>query len=769
MTTLSINLGPSGTEPNQQSNQKIDISHFRFNTITAEDAREGLRPAPGILIVMPRQEQETFLVNGKPFISPPGVALLLNGESKNVLASGEDAPVEDNRQTGLGVIEINATINDSFRLRDKAKPPSWLNIHDSKMIADLYHDQLFKGLALGHSLDKEQEYTISMYLAGARIVNLILDSADHKVTTPSSQKPDIQRDRLRKYLLANLSNRINTDDMASHLGITRAYFCRLAKSLLGEAPMSYLRRIRLESSLELLEHTSLSIDTVAEEVGYGDRFSFSKEFKRRYGCSPVQYRKGSRTTLQAESHAKAQALFENGRYEQALSVCDRTLQKATEESDQAQTIFLLGRCLVALGRRDDAFAAWSQLQDYSYAWQAGLQRCKLYFQNSQYDNVLEELDRLWSKAEGMQHGDVIQLWAEHVATLIAQRRREPILHYLTFRKQRFANDQESKMVAVHACRNTGDEMAILDHCRDDEGVRFRALRGAGEYERALALYGSTADQKSVAYILLASGRYDELLSMDPGYPEYNTRALIQLGRPEEAVRRFPENCSLAYLALRQYEKVLSSASETSYEYLHALYALGRVDEIKSFDIEGTWLWHNAQLYVRPEYLLQADYQESDLFIPKARLLLAFQSDSDAEALQHIDAIPKIDSADFWPGGQDNVTLLLRHVLPALLGKKDNLQNDLKRITEELRFLDKQMLYYDAAFLLGEIDLDAWLQQPHQIDITARGQFIQALTHDLAGQVKDSRRLYHEYVEGNPVPYNLIQHRFAEWRMHKGRH
>ena len=208
--------------------------------------------------------------------------------------------------------------------------------------------------------------------------------------------------------------------MARYLGLSRTHFCKVAKSLLGEAPVTYMRQLRLERSLELLEQLNTSIDAIAADVGYGDRFSFSKEFKRHYGFSPVEYRKQS-YGLESEVYSKAQALYDQKHYEKARALCETSVQKSGLKNDQDQFIYLQGRCLVTLGRSDEALAVWEQLKNPDYMWQAGLQRSRLYFRNNYFEKALAELKGLWSQAESLRHGDVIQIWIEQISALVTLR------------------------------------------------------------------------------------------------------------------------------------------------------------------------------------------------------------------------------------------------------------------------------------------------------------------------------------------------------------
>lgn len=59
----------------------------------------------------------------------------------------------------------------------------------------------------------------------------------------------------------------------------------------GEAPVSYLHRVRIESAKRLLDENTLNIDEITGAVGYSDARSFARLFRRQTGMSPGEYRR----------------------------------------------------------------------------------------------------------------------------------------------------------------------------------------------------------------------------------------------------------------------------------------------------------------------------------------------------------------------------------------------------------------------------------------------------------------------------------------------
>ena len=80
------------------------------------------------------------------------------------------------------------------------------------------------------------------------------------------------------------------EGLARQVGMSRTAFAAQFRDSVGEPPLSHLSRVRLSRGAGYLATTSRTIGAIARDVGYDNESSFSKAFKRTYGCSPGAFR-----------------------------------------------------------------------------------------------------------------------------------------------------------------------------------------------------------------------------------------------------------------------------------------------------------------------------------------------------------------------------------------------------------------------------------------------------------------------------------------------
>ena len=103
---------------------------------------------------------------------------------------------------------------------------------------------------------------------------------------------EIERDRGRTR---------SNDELARFCGMSRNGFCRLFRRETGESPQDFCRRKRIELACELLHFSDGSIEEIAEQTGFADRYHFTRVFSRTLRTTPALFRKSERRSQASES------------------------------------------------------------------------------------------------------------------------------------------------------------------------------------------------------------------------------------------------------------------------------------------------------------------------------------------------------------------------------------------------------------------------------------------------------------------------------------
>src|SRR5271165_127510 len=73
-------------------------------------------------------------------------------------------------------------------------------------------------------------------------------------------------------------------------GLPERTFMRRFGKVTGLSPLEYIHGLRLEEAKQILETEELSVEAIAEQVGYEDTSFFGRLFRRKVGLTPAQYR-----------------------------------------------------------------------------------------------------------------------------------------------------------------------------------------------------------------------------------------------------------------------------------------------------------------------------------------------------------------------------------------------------------------------------------------------------------------------------------------------
>jgi len=93
--------------------------------------------------------------------------------------------------------------------------------------------------------------------------------------------------------------------IAKQAGLSRSVLAERFRYYLGESPIAYLTRWRLQLGAQRLTSTSQSVAQIAAEVGYESEAAFNRAFKREFQIPPARFRSKSRNGKASAKLAQA--------------------------------------------------------------------------------------------------------------------------------------------------------------------------------------------------------------------------------------------------------------------------------------------------------------------------------------------------------------------------------------------------------------------------------------------------------------------------------
>jgi len=123
-----------------------------------------------------------------------------------------------------------------------------------------------------------------------RSLLLLLDRAIEEAP-PAQSVSAFHALKMRNYIEGNASVALKLEDIAGYAGLSVSRAVHLFKAHFGYSMMQYVQQLRLSHAVELLDHSLMTLEQIANETGLGSYTYFHRIFRAAYGISPGTYRK----------------------------------------------------------------------------------------------------------------------------------------------------------------------------------------------------------------------------------------------------------------------------------------------------------------------------------------------------------------------------------------------------------------------------------------------------------------------------------------------
>ncbi|ULL13855.1 AraC family transcriptional regulator [Paenibacillus sp. H1-7] len=148
-----------------------------------------------------------------------------------------------------------------------------------QMLFDLIHEYHLR-LPYYHLQMKSQLLKLLTYLIRER----------HWSETPQIHAHQSLLLSVRHFITEHTHTDISLDELSTRFHISKYYLTRLFRDAFHMSPIQYHQTVRIEKAKQLIQFTGLTIQSIADQLGYANIHTFSRAFKNKEGVAPSNYR-----------------------------------------------------------------------------------------------------------------------------------------------------------------------------------------------------------------------------------------------------------------------------------------------------------------------------------------------------------------------------------------------------------------------------------------------------------------------------------------------
>lgn len=142
-------------------------------------------------------------------------------------------------------------------------------------------------------LSQPRDQSLHYLLAKSLVIEYLIAIGTHDVERWSRAPEDADRMILQAIneMERHPEKKWQLADLARRYGMCASGFGRKFREVTGIPPLKYCRLLRLEQVREELLTSSIPVEVLAEKYGFTDSNHLIKLFKKRYGMTPLAFRK----------------------------------------------------------------------------------------------------------------------------------------------------------------------------------------------------------------------------------------------------------------------------------------------------------------------------------------------------------------------------------------------------------------------------------------------------------------------------------------------
>jgi AraC-like DNA-binding protein len=142
-----------------------------------------------------------------------------------------------------------------------------------------------------------------------QLTEMILSGWEKAGSPERSEAYDLVGDRFVRLIgqmSLRLKEKLTRENLASLVRLNANYLDRAFQQKYGLTPMAMLREMRLKRAKLLLEQTEETLESIAAQCGLTDASYLCKQFKRRYGVLPGEFKEAVRKSQAVDLYGSGQ-------------------------------------------------------------------------------------------------------------------------------------------------------------------------------------------------------------------------------------------------------------------------------------------------------------------------------------------------------------------------------------------------------------------------------------------------------------------------------
>ena len=126
-----------------------------------------------------------------------------------------------------------------------------------------------------------------------RALKKALDSLPEREPSSADAGPDEVIVSVKDYIDHHFGEDIKMEELADRFFFSKEYLNKLFRNRFGCPIYEYVLQVRMDKAVEWLANPRMTIQEIAEKLGYSNANYFSKAFKHRYGKAPSEFRESA--------------------------------------------------------------------------------------------------------------------------------------------------------------------------------------------------------------------------------------------------------------------------------------------------------------------------------------------------------------------------------------------------------------------------------------------------------------------------------------------